>query len=353
MRDDLMTGDIGIGLLGFGMAGRVFHAPLIAATPGLAITAIATSRGDEALAVCPNAHIVPDAAALLADPAVALVVVATPSHLHQEHAAMALRAGRHVVVEKPFALSLAGAEELAALARAAQRQLFVFHNRRWDSDFLAIQDAIASGLVGDVVHFESHFDRFRPQVRVRWREDGSPGSGVWLDLGPHLVDQALCLFGPPAAVTADLAVLRADGQSDDWAHVVLHWPGRRGVLHASMVAAGGSPRFTVHGTRGSLVKHGLDPQEAQLVAGVRPGDADWGRDDDPLLCWDSDGRQSERAVPRGSQQAFYHHVRQALTGTGTPPNTLDQALMVQRVIAAAQASAREGQTVWLDGHTQS
>ncbi|WP_408587709.1 oxidoreductase [Novosphingobium sp.] len=334
---------IGVGIVGNGMATRVFHAPYIAATPGLDLRAVVARQPD---AVVPQGvERRGDIADLLADPAIAVVAIATPSQTHAALAAQALEAGRHVVVEKPLALSLAEARDLIALAEARRLLLVAFHNRRWDSDFLAVKGAVSAGRIGRVVHFESHFDRFRPQVRDRWRENAGAGSGVWFDLGPHLVDQALLLFGMPLGVSADIAALRDGGRTDDWAHVVLRYSDRRVVLHAGMCVAGGSARFTVHGTQGSLIKQGLDRQEAQSVAGLRPGEAGWGVDPDPLRLIDGEGAEALLPVPIGAQHHFYAALADAIRGEGPPPNTGAELLAVHAVIEAAQISAREGRVV--------
>lgn len=342
---------IGVGLIGFGMSGRVFHAPLVRSVPGLALRAVASSRAAEAAAACPGAVIHPSPEALLADRAVELVILATPNATHAPLAAAALDAGKHVVIDKPFALSLAEARALAALAGERGLVLQVFQNRRWDSDFLSVRAGMAEGLVGEVIHFESRIDRFRPAIRDRWREDGSPGSGLWIDIGPHLIDQALALFGRPGCVLADLAVLRAGGAADDWAEVLLQYPGRRVVLGASMVAARPAPRMVVHGTAGSLMKQGFDPQEAQLAAGLRPGDAGWGEDDDPLVLWDANGERRERKPIPGCQQEFYARLAAALAGTGDLPNSVPEMLAVQAVLDACYRAAREGRAMvpdWAD-----
>jgi predicted dehydrogenase len=342
---------IGVGLIGYGMAGRVFHAPLIRATAGLELKTIVTSREVEVAALDPAIACVERVEDLLADPAIDLVVIATPSATHAALAADALRAGKHVVVDKPFALSLAEARDLAALAQNVDRRLAVFHNRRFDSDFLSIKTAIENGAIGRVTHFESHFDRFRPEVRDRWREDGSAGSGVWFDLGPHLVDQALALFGSPEAVSADITALRAGSSADDWAHVILRYADKRIVLHASLNAPGGdqggAPRFTVHGTEGTLIKRRLDPQEAQLIAGLRPGDRGWGVDDDPVEHRDGDGRMTRHPAETGCQERFYAGVAEALLTGGPLPVSTQDAVAVQQVIEAAWLSAREARVVTL------
>ncbi|MBU0931803.1 MAG: oxidoreductase [Alphaproteobacteria bacterium] len=345
-----MTARIKVGLIGYGMAGRVFHAPLIRAAPTLDLVAIATSRADEVAALDPAIACM-ETSALLADPAIALVVVATPSATHAALAAKALRAGKHVVVDKPFALSLAEARDLAKLAQTHGRQLTVFHNRRFDSDFLSIRAAIEEGTIGRVTHFESHFDRFRPEVRDRWREDGSAGSGVWFDLGPHLVDQALALFGRPLAVSADIAALRSGSAADDWAHVVLRYPGMRAVLHASLNAPGGdiggSLRFAVHGSGGSLIKRQLDPQEAQLITGLRPGELGWGVDSDPLEIHDGAGGVTLRPAAMGCQQLYYAELGAALLADGALPIPLEEAVAVQEIVEAALLSARQDRVVSL------
>lgn len=338
---------IRVGLVGYGMASRVFHAPLIAAVPGIAVTAVASGKPEAVRVDLGDVAVVPTADALFADPAIDLIVVATPTATHAPLAIAALRAGKHVVVEKPFATSLAEAQAVVTAAEVAGRKLWVFHNRRWDGDFMAVRDSIQAGTIGRVVHFEATFDRFRPDVIDRWREDGSPGSGLWFDLAPHLVDQALQLFGPPQAVSAEMAALRDGARADDWALVTLRYPDKRVVLHVSLLAIGAAPRFRVHGTQGSLVKQAIDPQEAQIVAGLHPGDPDYGLDPDPLVTIAADGRRRESAVPRGCQQMFYASVAESLTQGGTGPNTIDQALMVQAVIDAAHRSSRDGRVVTL------
>lgn len=337
MKDD---SPIRVALIGYGYAGKTFHAPLIASTPGMELACIASSRPSDVHADLPDVEVVADPSLAVERDDIDLVVIAAPNAQHAPLAAAALRAGRHVVVDKPFTLTLAEARELRALAKQRECLLSVFHNRRWDSDFLGVKQAIEEGRIGDVVHFESHIDRFRPQVRARWRESAQPGGGIWFDLGPHLIDQALQLFGLPQAVQADLAALRPDAQTDDWAHAVLHYRQRRVVLHASMLVAGGSARFTVHGTRGSLVKPRIDQQEAQLLAGMRPGDPGWGEDDDALLLYPGDAPVEALATPRGDQGRYYAGIRDAIRGLAPPPVTDAQALAVMAVLEAGVEFAR-------------
>jgi predicted dehydrogenase len=342
------SGRIRVGLIGYGFAGKTFHAPLIDAIPGLSLVAVSSRDSAKVLADLPHVQVVPDALALATSDAVDLVVIASPNDSHVPLARAALRAQRHVVVDKPFTLSLAEARELRTLAETQHRLLSVFHNRRWDSDFLSIRRAITQGLIGTVAHFESHFDRFRPQVRPRWREGSGPGSGIWFDLGPHLVDQAIQLFGVPKRVLASFALQRPGALSDDWAHVVLEYGSRRAVLHAGMLVAGGVPRFTVHGNEGSLIKRQSDPQEAQLLAGMKPHAPGWGVDPDDVVRYD--GRGGERLIPasRGDQSQYYAGILAALRGTAPSPVTSVQALAVVAVIEAARLSAHTGQAMELD-----
>jgi predicted dehydrogenase len=274
-----------------------------------------------------------------------LIVIASPNDSHAPHARAALAAGKHVVVDKPFTLDVVEARELVDLAEQQNRLVSVFQNRRWDSDFLSIKQGIVNGLVGAVKHFESHIDRFRPTVRHRWRESDGPGSGIWFDLGPHLVDQALQLFGLPDRVQASLALQRAGAQSDDWAHVLLEYGSCRVILHAGMLVAGGSSRFVVHGDKGSLVKRKPDQQEPQLLAGMRPGSADWGTDADDMLLYDGSGEEQTIPAVSGDQRLYYRGIAEALRGKAANPVTPAQAIAVMAVIQSASLSARSGQSV--------
>jgi predicted dehydrogenase len=252
-----------------------------------------------------------------------------------------------VVVDKPFTLTVAEARALKALADTKGLLLSVFQNRRWDSDFLSVSKAISQGLLGTVTHFESHFDRFRPIVRDRWRESAGAGSGLWYDLGPHLVDQALCLFGLPDSVQANLAQQRDGAKSDDWAHVVLGYGSRRVLLHGAMLVAGFAPRVVVHGLKGSLVKRKPDRQEQQLISGMRPGDAEWGVDPDNLIYADENGHEHSIEPTRGDQGQYYRRIVQGLIDLSQNPVTATQAITVMAIIEAAQQSSAMKRTVEL------
>ena len=337
-----MTAPIGVALVGYGLAGQTFHTPLIQATPGLDLKAVVSSRPEAVHADLPDVDVLPDLDAALARPDIGLVVVATPDALHAPQSIAALKAGKSVVVDKPFAASLAEAQAVADVAANAPGAFSVFQNRRWDADFLTLQRLIADDELGELSVFESHYDRFRPIVTDRWkdRRDG----GVWADLGPHLVDQAVRLFGAPLGVYADLQAQRPGAQAIDYAHVLLRYDRLRVIINISNLAADASLRYVVHGAKASFIKHGLDAQEGQSKAGLRPGDADWGRDPAPgVLVRQIDGqtRRAPVAAERGDYPAFYAAMRDAVLGRAPPPVSLDDALMVMRIINAGLRSAAE------------
>lgn len=330
---------IGVALVGYGYAGKTFHAPLIAAAQGLRLQTVVSSRAEAVTADWPQLRVVAGLEAALADPEVGLVVIAAPNDRHAPLARQALEAGRAVVVDKPFTLTAAEARDLTDVAEARGVLLSVFHNRRWDADFLTLQALIAEGRLGRIVRFESHFDRYRPQVRDRWREADTPGAGVWYDLGPHLIDQALVLFGRPQAITADLAIVRAGGQATDYAHAVLRYDGFRAILHADMLSAAPDLRFAVQGERAAWLKEGLDPQEDQLKATGRAGGAGWGVDSRPGVLIDGDtGQRTPASGPAGDYRRYYDGIASALVGQGPNPVPADQAAAVMEVLEAGLLS---------------
>jgi len=334
-----------VALIGYGYASRTFHAPLIQAVPGLSLALVASSKAEQVRPELPGVAIEADPMQAVVAPGVDLVVIATPNDTHFPLAMAALRAGKHVVVDKPMTPSLAEACELHATAQAHGRILSVFHNRRWDSDFLSVRQALRDGLIGDARHFESRIERFRPQVRDRWRERPGPATGLWWDLGPHLVDQALALFGWPDTVQANLALQRSGATTEDWAHVVLGFGPTRVILHVGMLAAIPGARFVVHGTRGSIVKARPDRQEQQLLEGLRPGDPQWGTDADPLQWQSDDGPMQSRPALPGDQSQFYVELAAAIAGNGPNPVPPDEAIRVMAIMQAAVDSASDGRTV--------
>ena len=339
---------INIALIGYGFVGKTFHAPLIQSIEGLTLAVVSSRDEEKVKRDLPNVLVVATPEEAIQHPDVDLVVIASPNATHAPLAALALNAGKHVVVDKPFTLDMQEARELIALADEKQRLLSVFHNRRWDSDFLGIKQVIEEGRLGKVKLFESHIDRFRPEVRVRWREQNVPGSGLWFDLGPHLIDQTLQLFGLPQSVQGNIATLRDGAEINDWAHVVLNYPEHKVILHASMLVAGGTSRFTVHGDKASVVKARIDQQEAQLLAGVIPGSESWGEDSDDMVLFDATGDATRLKTPKGDQRQYYINVRDALTGTiGNPVHPVE-ALAVMAVLEAAVRSSETGSTQTLE-----
>jgi scyllo-inositol 2-dehydrogenase (NADP+) len=337
----MTSSPLNIGLAGYGMAGATFHAPLIGHSAGVRLAAIATSKPGQARRDWPEAEILPDADALIAHAGIDLVVIATPNDTHFALARRALEAGKHVVVDKPVTLHAADARALAKFAAARALLFAPFHNRRWDGDFLTVRALIDSGRLGRITHYESHFDRFRPQLRVRWREDATRGGGLLYDLGPHLIDQALVLFGPPETVAATLATQRDGAQADDYMHLQFGYAdGKQVIMHASVLTALEAPRYTIHGTAGSYVKHGLDTQEEQLKAGLRPGQPGWGKNPPGMLRTVADGLdvRGELATRDGEYAAFYAAVADAVRGDLPFPVTPAQAVQVMALIELARES---------------
>lgn len=335
-----MTRTIGVGLIGYGLGGRAFHAPYVQATPGMALRAVVSRDPGKVHADLPDMRVVPDVGSLLAEPDIDLVIVSSPDALHVEHAMAALESGRHVVVDKPFATSLADAHRLAEAARAAKGMLTAFQNRRWDADFLTLRQVIADGRLGAITHYESRFDRWRPTAAATWKDARDGGS--WLDLGPHLVDQALVLFGRPDSVSADIATLRPGAAAPDYFHVVLGYPDRRVILQSNKLVPDHRLRFAVHGTHGSWIKHGIDPQEAATVAGHAPGGADWGVDPDSGRLTIGGGAAETLPNCRGDYRLFWGQLLAAIHGEAPNPVPPEDALLVMAVLDAGLRSASQG-----------
>ncbi|MFG2883866.1 Gfo/Idh/MocA family oxidoreductase [Streptomyces sp. NPDC048297] len=355
-----MTGTpLRVGLIGYGLAGSVFHAPLIAATEGLTLDTVVTSypaRQAQAHDEFPDVRLTgtPDELFDRADE-LDLIVIASPNKTHVPLATAALDAGLPVVVDKPVAGTAAEARELAALAEERGLLLSVFQNRRWDNDFLTLRSLLEKGELGDVRRFESRFERWRPQPKGGWRESGDPAEigGLLYDLGSHVVDQTLVLFGPVTEVYAETDIRRPGAQTDDDTFLALtHAGGVRSHLYVSATTAQLGPRFRVLGSQAGYVKYGLDPQEAALREGLRPGPK-WGAE--PEALWGRIGSGESpltgggRPVPTlpGDYPAYYAAVAAALTGDGPNPVTALEAAAALDVLEAARRSARDKVTVTL------
>jgi scyllo-inositol 2-dehydrogenase (NADP+) len=343
-----MAKDIRVGVVGFGLAGRIFHSAVIAETPGLELACIVQRRGEEAAKAHAGVQIARSIKEMLHDNSIQLVVVATPSYSHYENALQCLRAGRNVLVDKPFTLTSEEAEKLAEEARKRGVFVTVYQNRRWDGDFVTLKQVLASGVLGRVVSYESHFDRFREAPRLdEWRESGGPGGGTLFDLGPHLIDQATTLFGNPESVWADIRIDRDCGAVDDAFDVLLKFDGVTALLRSTLTAATQGPRFVVHGTKGSFVKWGLDPQEDALKAGAKFSDPGFG--EEPESQWGElhvAGRPARKIkTAAGDYRGIYANVRDAVLGKATLEVTPEQAWRTTRLIELARLSSGEGRRV--------
>lgn len=338
-------------IIGWGLSGTCFHAPIIDALPEFELVAVVSSRPEAVHADRPGIAVFPTIEALLATSEAELVVIASPSDQHFLQAKSALDAGRHVVVEKPFVLSSRHGFELDRLARAVGRVLAVYHNRRWDTEALTLQKVIRDGRIGRPHTLFAHFDRWRPQVRDRWRERAGPGGGVLWDLGPHLVDRALCVFGRPKTVFAELAARRQGAVAIDHFHLVLGYDGASAILDADCLTCGAAPSLVVHGDMGSFVKYGLDGQEALLRAGRGPGDPAWGQDDPALAprltTAGPDGVPREETIvsERGAYQDFYLALARAIRHGAASPVDAIAATDVVAILEAAETSHRDGSVV--------
>lgn len=340
-----MTDIVNVALVGYGYAGKTIHAPLIQHCPLLRLHSIVSSRG-EALAGLPGKpRICSDFGQVLADDEIDLVVIASPNDSHFPLAEAALHAGKHVVVDKPFTLRLREAQQLQVLAGQRHKLLSVFHNRRWDADFLTVRKLLQAGTLGEIALFESRFERFRPQVLSRWREDAAPGGGLWYDLAPHLLDQAYQLFGMPHAIHVDMAAQRQGAAAIDYFHAQLRYGRMRVRLAGSCLISGGSPRFAIHGHSGSYIKYGMDSQETSLRAGEMPGSHEWGLDPIPgLHYWQQDGEERGQAIPneRGDYGAFYQAIGEALLQGLSNPVPPHEAVAVQQLLELGLDSAHNG-----------
>lgn len=301
-----MTVAIRTAVIGFGLSARVFHLPFVLASERYELCAIASSRRDEVLAAHPGIECFADPAELIRRADAELVIITAPNQAHHGLARLALEHDRHVLLEKPVVVQAHDGHDLIRLAGERRRVLAPFHNRRWDGDFLTVQGLIESGRLGEIKLFESHFDRFRPTPQRRWRENAEPGSGILYDLGPHLIDQALALFGKPTALSARVLKTRPGAEAVDYFHLQLHYPNTEVILHSDPFGAGPNPRFRVRGSRSSYLKTGLDPQEARLRAGVRPDSDDWAAETPEQygVLYHGEGQESIPTVTGGYQRLF-------------------------------------------------
>ncbi|MEY9951645.1 Gfo/Idh/MocA family oxidoreductase [Leifsonia sp. EB34] len=328
-----MSAPLRVGLVGYGVAGRVFHAPLIAADPDLELTAVVTSQTSRLAEDHPDAVTVPHLEALLAHPGLDVVIVASPTPLHAEHATAAIDAGLATVVDKPFAADTASGFALIERARAAGVPFTVFQNRRWDGDFRTLRRVVVDGTLGEVRRFESRFEWWKPSPDDSWKSTTAApdGGGILLDLGSHVIDQALQLFGPARVAHAEVHARRGAGNDDDAFVVLDHDSGTLSHLWMSAVAPLTGPRFRVLGASTGFVSWGLDPQEAQLEAGMRPDDPGYGEATAPARIG-TDAHGDVLPLLPGDYPGFYRGLVAALRGDAPLPVDPRESLAVLELI---------------------
>ena len=341
---------VNVALFGYGLAGANFHAPLVAYDPRFRLSRVVTSRKEEVARAFPQAIVSTDGDAVFSDSSIDLVVIATPNKTHAQFARDALLAGKHVVIDKPFVPDVAEGTALIALAQERKRMLSVFHNRRWDADFLTVAKLLREERLGPINHAELRWDRFRLGIREGWKEVPDEATGLLADLGPHLIDQALILFGKPDSVTGDIALQRVGTLVDDYFELTVHYGPKRVILSASTLVPEPRPRFMLHGNEGSFIKYGIDPQEDWMRAGKRPHDKGYGVE--PAAAYGmltgTDGRRQPITSERGNWPAFYRQVADAILDGAPPPVDPADAVTGLTLIETARRSAREGRSLKFD-----
>jgi predicted dehydrogenase len=349
---------INAAVIGYGLAGSVFHAPIINSTEGFHLKTIYTTNAERRKQInnlYPDTAVVSDVDAIFRDGDIGLVTVATLNDCHFELAEKAILAGKNVVVDKPFTIESKDADKLIELAEKKNVMLSVFQNRRWDGDFLTVKKIVESGMLGSLVEMECHWDKFRNETKGNWREENAPGSGLWYDLGPHMVDQAVALFGLPKAVTADLRIQRACAKTIDNFEVILHYEKLKVTLKVGMLVKIETPRFILQGENGSFVKYGLDIQEDDLASGLTPlNKKNWGLEPEAqygrisAVVGGVDFSGTVFSEP-GDYREYYKNIHQVLTRGGKLTVTPQQAANNIKIIEQAIRSDKEKRTVELTG----
>lgn len=338
---------INTAVIAFGLSGRAFHAPFLAINPAFRLQKVVERHASESVKIYPQVQVCRTLEEVLEDKAIELVVITTPNTYHHSMAKQALEAGKHVVLEKPFTVTTAEGRDLINLAKEKNKMLTVFQSRRWDGDFLTLQGLLKENALGTLVEFESHYDRYRPFLKGSWKEEPEAGGGILYDLAPHLVDQALVLFGLPRAVFADIRRQRPSSKIDDAFDLLLYYDKVKVNLRAGMVARIQRPRFLVKGTEGSYIKYGMDPQEALLRAGKAPIGEEWGLENEEdwgTLYTSRNGLtfKGKTATIAGNYGGFYHNIAAHLRKGEPLAVKPEQALQVMEVIELARKSAEEG-----------
>ena len=342
------------GLIGYGMSGRVFHAPFIDMISGFELSVVSTANSETIQSIkkrYPNTKIVPDAKPILEDKDIDLVFILTPNQTHYELAKAALLAGKHVVVDKPFTVTTQEADELIELAKKQEKLLTVYQNRRWTADFKTVKKIIAGGKLGQIVEYAACYDRYAPAIRPKkWKENNLPGSGVLYDLGAHLIDQALQLFGMPEEVTCNIQRQRKNTQIDDYFLMTLQYRELVVSLHSGMLVRIPGPNFAIHGTNGSFIKYGLDVQEEDSDKGKTPDMPNWGIE--PQNQWGKltctiDGLSVTATIESdpGNYSDFFINLRNAIRGTEALAVQPEEARNVICIIEAGIRSYQEHRSI--------
>jgi predicted dehydrogenase len=346
---------IKVAIVGYGLSATVFHLPFISYLNQYTLVAVSSSQTERVLAKHPNCEVFSDAKLMIEQCEADLVVITSPNETHYDLAKLALSSGMHVLLEKPMTATSLQAIALAKLAHEKSLVLSVFHNRRWDGDFLTLQQLIQSSQLGKIKLFKSNFDRFRPAVRDRWREQAGEATGVLYDLGSHLIDQVLCMFGAPLAITANCACLRDDSQAIDYFQLMLHYANMEIVLESSPFRVDPNPRFQLQGTKGSYIKYGLDPQEDQLRAGLSPGIPAFGLEAPAYYGKKyriDESNQFEEvtkiATMNGCYTEFYNQLAMAIRSKLTVPVSALDAAKVIKIIELAIQSSDTGKRIKID-----
>lgn len=342
---------INTAILSFGMSGKLFHAPFIDVHPEFALYAVWERSKNDAQLKYPQVKSYRTLEELLNDEAVELVIVNTPNYTHYEYAKKALLAGKHVVVEKPFTVTTAEGEELIALAKKQDKKLSVYQNRRYDSDYKGVREVVTKGLLGNIVEAEFHFDRFRQELSPKvHKETPGKGTGALYDLGAHLIDQALQLFGMPQALFADIQIIRPASKVDDYFELLFFYSDKRVRLKCSYLVREALPAYILHGAKGSFIKPKTDVQETALQAGKIPGSSDWGvepENEKGLLHTEVDGKIIKEYLPsfKGNYLEYYNGIYEAIRNHQALPVTAEEGLAVVRIIEAAFKSSKEKRVI--------
>jgi scyllo-inositol 2-dehydrogenase (NADP+) len=342
---------INVGLAGYGFSGQSFHRPLLQHSHNFEIHTVMSSNKEKVQTDMGGVNVVPSLQELLQED-IELVVITTPNHLHYDMIKQSLTAGKHVVVEKPFVTESEQGEELIRLAEENGLVLSVFHNRRWDADFLTIRNLMEKKKLGDISTYEAHFDRYRPMVKDRWKENKIEGGGVLYDLGSHLIDQALCLFGKPQWVFADVFSQRDPEKAEDYFQITLGYDTVRIGLYSRSIVLDPGPRYQLHGQKGSFVKYGMDRQEADLKEGINPYSASWGMEDEESwgtlsLIEEEEVNKVKLSSEKGDYTQYYQGIFEAVRNNQPIPVRAEEALNVIEIIEACKKSSSEKKSIYL------